>query len=168
MIILYMKEDDRYLQAIPGFPKYEELGNKLYIESQGVMVVAANDLDRVGYEFYPDQIVNVPMIWDEGLQDWVEAICTVEDLDLREMEATDLPCSQHLSLIKEIDVQAARPVTVVRKAFGKLFDISCVITEDIKTQYLAGKIDVGDIVIVTYCEERAEDAIVTSKVFKSW
>jgi len=39
---------------------------------------------------------------------------------------------------------------------------------DRKVLIAAGKIAVGDIVIVAYCEEKYDQAIVQSKVFKSW
>lgn len=80
----------------------------------------------------------------------------------------DLPTSQHLARIKSIDVSKAKPITVTREYEGQEFDINCVVTEDIKEQYQAGKINTGDIVIVTYCEERQDQAIVLSKIFKSW
>ena len=166
MIVLYIKENNRYLQAIPGFPKYMEQDNKLYIEIAGKMVVAVNDLSKVGYSIFPDQEINVPVRWVDGEPE--EIPCTVQELNLRELEANDLPCSQHLARIKEVDVQKPKPVVVTRDAFGKSFDIPCVVTQDIKEQYQAGNIQVGDIVIVSYCEERPEAAMVQSKIYKSW
>ena len=76
--------------------------------------------------------------------------------------------SQHLAKIKSIDVTKPKPIIVTRTYEGLDFDIPCIVTQDIKDQFVAGKIAVGDIVIVTYCEGRYDQAIIQSKVFRSW
>jgi len=163
MIVLYLKNNNQFLQAVKGFPELKEGANKLYIEVNGVWKVAINDLTKAGYKEYPDQGITIPRD-EEGN----ELPITLAELNLRDFEALDLPTSQHLARIKSIDVTKAKPMTVTRTYQGIDFDIPCVVTQNIKDQYVEGKIQVGDIVIVAYCDERIDDAIVQSKVFKSW
>jgi len=165
MIVLYLKENNLFLQAIKGFPEVEERDNKLYFKGGKVIV---NDLTKVGYREYPDQGFEIPTEYDEETETIVEVPVTLDELNLRGFEILDLPVSQHLARIKIIDVSRDKPITVERKFAGQNFDIPCVVTENIKDQFLAGDINIGDIVIVTYCEETMDDAIVTNKVFKSW
>jgi len=81
----------------------------------------------------------------------------------------DLPASDVIARVKSIDVQAAKPVVCVRLFEGQEFDIPCLVTENIKDQYIGGHLGVGDWVILTYCEhDYPNQAIITAKVFKSW
>jgi len=84
------------------------------------------------------------------------------------VDVVGLPASDHLATIKSINTAAAKPIIVTRVSSGQEFDIPCVVTESVKDQFLSGDVVVGDIVIITYCEERIDDAIVIAKVFKSW
>ena len=160
MIVLYLKDNNQFLQAIKGFPEVMEVDNKLCFTNGTVII---NDLTKAGYREYPDQMFTIPI--DEA---GTELPITLEELNLRDFTVEDLPASQHLARIKDIDVTRPKPITVIRDFAGQEFDFPCVVTESIKDQYLAGDINVGDIVIVSYCEERIGDAIVTNKVYKSW
>jgi len=82
---------------------------------------------------------------------------------------SDLPSSDVIGIIKSINVSAARPIVATRTYNGEEFDLNCLVTENIKDQYIAGKIKVGDYVIVTYCtHDYPDQPIVTAKIFKSW
>lgn len=165
MLVLSLEDGDYFLQAIRGTHQFEVEGNKLYMDD-GIVVV--NDLSKVNYALYPDQIFEIPVEEDE-FGDPVEVPVTLAELNLREVFLiSDLSSSPHLARIKSIDITKAKPITVIRTFAGREFDVPCVVTEQIKDQFLAGNITVGDIVIVECCEERPEDAIVIAKVYKSW
>lgn len=168
MIVLYLKDGNWFLQRIWGFPELKEESNKLYMLLHGAWKVIINDLTKAGYKRCPDQEVIVPTEWDEEMETPVEIPVTIANLNLRDFGISDLPTSQHLAILKSINPSKARPATVVRTFNGQEYDTDCVVTQDIKDQYQAGKINIGDIVIVSYCEERQDDAIVMAKIYKSW
>lgn len=83
MIVLYLKESNRFLQAIKGFPEVKEEGNKLLLASGKVII---NDLTKAGYREYPDQEFELPTEWNEELEELVELPITLEELNLRDFE----------------------------------------------------------------------------------
>ena len=87
MIVLYLKHNNQFLQAIRGFPKVKEEGNKLLFTDGGVII---NDLTKAGYKEYPDQEVDIPMEWDEELEMEVELPVTLEELGLRDFTEEEL------------------------------------------------------------------------------
>jgi len=86
----------------------------------------------------------------------------------KELTIYDLPTSIHRATLKSVDTGNPKPAIVTRQCQGQDFDIPAFVTENIKDQWLAGDIQIGDIVLVTYCEENPDDVIVIGKVFKSW
>ena len=90
MIVLYLKKSDIFLQAIPNFPETKEEDDKLWIEFRGVWKVAINDLTKAGYKEYPDQLIDIPRVWNEDLDDFVEQEISVKDLNLRDFTALEI------------------------------------------------------------------------------
>lgn len=80
MIVLYLKHNNQFLQAVRGFPQLTEQNNKLYMGGK----VAINDLTKAGYREYPDQEIDIPTEWDEELEMDVELPVTLEELGLRD------------------------------------------------------------------------------------
>jgi len=76
------------------------------------------------------------------------------------------PCSTHLSILEAVDPTKARPAKVKRTWSGKNYHYDCFATQTVKDEYVAGKIQIGDYVIVYY-DDRGEQ-VVTAKVWKSW
>ena len=101
MIVLYLKHNNRFLQAIKGFPKVKEEGNKLYMGSK----IIINDLTKAGYKEYPDQEIDIPTEWNEELEMMVELPVTLEELNLRDFTEADLKEKAKLSrdLCAEVD-----------------------------------------------------------------
>jgi len=89
-------------------------------------------------------------------------------VDKPPLAVTDLPASLHLATLKSVNPSLAKPAVVTRAFAGIDVDVPCVVTTAIRDQWIAGAISIGDIVIVAYCEERINDAIIIAKVFKSW
>lgn len=76
------------------------------------------------------------------------------------------PRSTYISTIHAIDVAKARPVRVKRVWEGRDYFYDCFATQTVKDEYVAGKIKVGDYVIVHF--DDIGEQIVVAKVFKSW
>ena len=95
MIVLYLKENNQFLQAIKGFPEIKEEGNKLLFADGKVII---NDLTKAGYREYPDQTVDIPTEWDEKLGMGIELPVTLEELNLRtDFTAEDLKAKMDLA-----------------------------------------------------------------------
>jgi len=84
---------------------------------------------------------------------------------LPEPEPLEPPLSTHVSTLVSIDVGRARPAKVKRIWEGRDYFYDCFITENIKDQYVAGDIKIGDHLLVHF---EAGEQIITAKVFKSW
>jgi len=78
------------------------------------------------------------------------------------------PLSTHLARLDAINPQAIKPATVTRTWKGKDYIYDCFVTENIKDQWLAGDIVIGDLVLIEYIESDTDKAIVIHKVFKTW
>ena len=76
------------------------------------------------------------------------------------------PRSTHISTIDAIDPAKARPVRIKRVWEGRDYFYDCFATQTVKGEYVAGKIAIGDYVIVHF--DDIGEQIVTAKVFKSW
>jgi len=82
MIVLYLKSNNQFLQAIKGFPEVEERDNRLYFKDGKVII---NDLTKAGYKEYPDQEITL-LYDDEGM----EMPQTLEQLKLRDFTPNEL------------------------------------------------------------------------------
>lgn len=87
MIVLYLKGNNQFLQAIKGFPEIEERDNKLYFKGGKVIL---NDLTRAGYKEYPDQPIEIPTDWDEKTDSVIELPVTLAELGLRDFTSDEL------------------------------------------------------------------------------
>lgn len=76
------------------------------------------------------------------------------------------PVSTYSASIEAIDPSKVRPVSVKRMWRNKAYHYDCFVTETVKDQYLAGKIAVGDYVLVHY--DDMGEQVVVAKIFKSW
>ncbi len=77
----------------------------------------------------------------------------------------DPPTSTHISTLVSIDVGRARPAKVKRVWEDRDYFYDCFVTENVKDQYVAGDIKVGDYLLILF---ESGEQIVTAKVFKSW
>lgn len=77
------------------------------------------------------------------------------------------PYSTHLARVIAIDPDKEKPATVVRIWNSKDYTYDCYVTENVKDQWLAGDIVVGDFVLVHFIEG-GEKVIVIAKVLKTW
>lgn len=78
------------------------------------------------------------------------------------------PLSTHWAIIDSINLGSEKPVRVKRTWEGVEYTVNCYATENIKDQYLAGDIAVGDYVMVEFLDDDPDRAVVFAKVFKTW
>jgi len=80
--------------------------------------------------------------------------------------STEPPRSTHFAKIVSVDVNATKPLSVVREWGGELFYFGCLVTQDIVDGYIAGKIGVDDYVLVHF--DQSGQQVAMSKIFKTW
>jgi hypothetical protein len=78
------------------------------------------------------------------------------------------PLSTHWAIVDSINLGAVKPGTVRRTWQGEEYTADCYVTENIRDQYLAGNIAVGDYVLVEFLDESLDMAVVVAKVVKTW
>ena len=76
------------------------------------------------------------------------------------------PLSTHISTLQAVDPNKARPAKVKRTWQGIDYFYDCLVTQTVKDEFVAGKIKIGDYVLV-HMDDIGEQ-VVTGKVFKSW
>lgn len=98
---------------------------------------------------------------------------TIIDLGLVPPTADDLPHSQHIGKLVDVDPTKARPATITRKWRGMTFDIQCLVSQTVVDMWVADNLNIGDYVIVSFIDEIPDTdevnlAIVVDKVYESW
>ena len=78
----------------------------------------------------------------------------------------DPPHSSHISVLTAVDAAKARPARVKRVWEGRDYFYDCFATQTVKDEFVAGKIAIGDYVIVHF--DDIGEQLVTAKVWKSW
>ena len=81
-------------------------------------------------------------------------------------ELPEPPRSTHISTLVSVDATKSRPAKVKRVWQGNDYFFDCLATQSVRDEYRAGKIQVGDYLIVHFDE--IGEQVVTAKVFKSW
>ena len=79
---------------------------------------------------------------------------------------TDPPHSTHISTLEAVVPTKARPAKVKRVWEGRDYFYDCFATQTVKDEYVAGKIKIGDYVLVHY--DDTGEQIILAKVWKSW
>lgn len=98
---------------------------------------------------------------------------SIDGLHLNALTGMELPKSEHIAKLKAVDTALAKPATVTRKYQGQLYDVNCLVTESIKDMYVAGTLQIGDYVLVSFIDEIPETqeisvAVITDKIYESW
>jgi len=76
------------------------------------------------------------------------------------------PRSTYFARITGFDVAATKSLTVVRTWQGNDYTYDCFVTQDIVDAYQAGKLAVGDYVLIHFDDEGRQIAMM--KVYKTW
>jgi len=88
--------------------------------------------------------------------------------DYKEPAPEQPPCSIHIAKIVSIDISRVRPVEIEREWLGNITRHDCLVTENLKDQYLQGDIHVGDYMLVDCQTDHICEYIIIAKIFKSW
>ena len=94
-------------------------------------------------------------------------------LNLVPPTADDLPHSQHIGKLVNVNPALAKPATVTRKWHGMTFDIQCLVSQTVVDMWIADTLNIGDFVVVSFIDEIPDTeevnlAIVVDKVYDSW
>ena len=173
------------------------LASEVPTDDSGIMIVfytIDNDLYRFWCDLTADIIDNGDGTWDvyspqvvaKGVNQAVidydyyhyEPIPhgyngTVAALNLPPPTADDLPHSQHIGKLVNVNPALPRPATVTRKWHGMTFDIQCLVSQTVVDMWIADTLNIGDFVVVSFIDEIPDSeevnlAIVVDKVYDSW
>lgn len=88
------------------------------------------------------------------------------------------PLSTHPARLDAINPGVLKPATVTRIFlteagfttlwYGKEYSYDCYVTQSIVDEWQAGKIAVGDLVLIFFLEDDISKPILTHKIFRSW
>jgi len=79
-----------------------------------------------------------------------------------------MPTSDHYAIIISYTPNIEKPLKVKRIFSGYEFIFDCYISQNIKDEFLAGHINIGDIILVTFVDEDVNKALAVSKILKTW
>jgi hypothetical protein len=79
---------------------------------------------------------------------------------------TEPTLSTHIVTLVSVDPTKARPARIKRVWEGRDYYYDGLATQTVKDEYVAGKIKVGDYLIVHF--DDIGELVVTAKIFKSW
>lgn len=74
----------------------------------------------------------------------------------------------HWAQVTGFNVAALKPLSVERNYKGELYTFDCYVTETVKDQYQAGDIVIDDFVLVVFVDDRKDQPLAISKIFKTW
>ena len=72
------------------------------------------------------------------------------------------------AILQAVNVSAVKPATVSRTWEGTDYTIDCYITQNVKDEWLASNIAIGDYVLIEYLDQDPDKASVVAKVVKTW
>lgn len=84
------------------------------------------------------------------------------------VEESKLRMSLHEARILSIDTGLVKPITARLHQDSDTFDADCYVTQDMVDLYQAGKLAVGDWVLVYFIDQREDKAIAQQKIYKTW
>lgn len=148
MLVLYLRDGHYYFMDIKGTHDFWVEGDVLYVDDGWPVV---NDINVVGWGLYPEQKIEIPMEWDEELQIDIEVPVTLEELNLRDFEARDLPQSGHFARLDVVYPSAILKAEVSRYFYGEWFtEIRCLVTLQAYQAYQDNDLVIGDYVWIYY------------------
>ncbi len=78
------------------------------------------------------------------------------------------PLCTHWAKVDSFNQAEEKPMRVRRTWNSREYTVDCYVTENIKDQYQAGDVAVGDFVLVEFLEDSADKAVVFAKVLETW
>lgn len=80
----------------------------------------------------------------------------------------ELVAVAHWAKISAFNAGAEKPLTVIRNYQGQDFTVNCYVTQSLVNDYQAGKLVIGDFVIVEFVDGDLDKPIAIAKVYKTW
>lgn len=167
MIVFYTIADEMFLFWSDTDATIKDKGDRWDVHSnQGNWNGVSKD--TATYDYYKWK--EITLIYDE---EGFEIPQYMADLDLEPMDASGLPRSQHIGVLKAVNPALAKPATVTRRYHGVNYEVQCLVSQSVVDMWQTGKLEVGDYVIVSFIDEIPNTAefnlaIVVDKVFPSW
>lgn len=160
MAVFYEKASDRALFWISGGTIVDCGDGTWNVTSPQVICNGVNQ-DLVAYGLYQYKPLSIG------------PTTLMAELDLQAVTAADLPHSEHIAKLIAVNATASRPATIRRRYMGVDYDIKCLVSQTVRDQYVAGTIQLGDFVVVSFIEEipngtERHVAVVMVKIFNSW
>lgn len=117
--------------------------------------------------------VNYGLYQYQETPDFFEGVYYLSDLGLTPITYEDLPWSDHIGKLTDIDNTRKKPAEITRRYQGINYSFWCLVTQNVVDQYMAGALEIGDYVVVTFIEEIPDNTeynvpIVIGKVYESW
>ncbi|MBI2849766.1 MAG: hypothetical protein HYX80_01830 [Chloroflexi bacterium] len=72
------------------------------------------------------------------------------------------------AILQAVNVGAVKPATVRRNWQGTDYTLDCYITQHVRDEWVAGRIAIGDYVLVEYLDQDPDRAGVVAKIVKTW
>lgn len=83
-------------------------------------------------------------------------------------EIIDLVSVSHWARVSAFNVGTDKPLEVKRTYQGKEHNVNCYVTQSVVDDYQAGKLAIGDFVIVEFIDGDLDKPLAVAKVYKSW
>ena len=78
------------------------------------------------------------------------------------------PVSSFWAVLESVNVSAVKPARVRRNWLGTDYVFDCYVSQQMKDEYQAGNVAIGDYVLVECLDWDPDKMGVVAKVFKSW
>jgi len=78
------------------------------------------------------------------------------------------PVSSFWAVLESVNVTAVKPARVRRNWYGTDYVFDCYVSQQMRDEYQAGNIVIGDYVLVECLDWDPDKMGVVAKVFKSW
>lgn len=72
------------------------------------------------------------------------------------------------AIVEDFNASAEKPLKVKRTLAGTDYQIWCYVSESVKNDYIAGTLQIGDVVIVIFVDKDITKPLAQQKVYKSW
>ena len=130
--------------------------------AEQAQVTNALDAQQYSYEVRSSDLSDIEKVVIEDAQ------ITRRDEIAGVIAAMDVYSVPHWAVVNSIDTEAVKPLQVTRSWHGYTVQFRCYVTQDIVDVYLAGKLAVGDYVLVVFVDRDKDKPLATQKIYKSW
>lgn len=153
MLVLYLRDGNYYLMTVTGTHDFVVEGDHLYVDDTRSHAVC--DVTKVGWGLYPEQPINIPIEYNPDSDTDEPVPITMEELNLRDFEAEDLPQSGHFARLDTVIPGAEwLKIEVSRPFYGKWYGgIKCLVLDSLVRDYQNHLIELGDYLWIYYTND---------------